>query len=85
MLTQEQSRKYIEQSGVNCPHCNSSNIEGGSMDMNAGNIYQNIWCNDCQDMVAPIAAWGTEPKRSTIGKKERRHRTKTKKQNRRTR
>jgi len=49
MLTQEQSRKYIEQSGVNCPHCNSSNIEGGSMDMNAGNIYQNIWCNDCQE------------------------------------
>lgn len=39
--------KYLQQGGVNCPHCQSQDIEGQEVDINAGRAYQNCDCAAC--------------------------------------
>lgn len=46
-LSEDQIKKYLKQGGVNCPYCGSSNIEGDSFDVDAGNVYQDIRCLEC--------------------------------------
>lgn len=44
MLTQ---REYLAKRGVVCPFCGSDDIEGGSVDIDAGGAFQSISCNTC--------------------------------------
>ena len=46
-LTEEAKKRYLEESGVNCPFCGSSQIEGASVEINAGSAYQPIGCLQC--------------------------------------
>lgn len=43
----EKARRYLELRGLTCPFCGSRDIEGGSMDFEAGEIAQRISCHDC--------------------------------------
>ena len=45
-LTDEQKTKYLENPG-HCPNCGSEQIEGGSIDVEGENAYQQVSCNDC--------------------------------------
>jgi len=47
MLTNEQKDKYINQDGVNCPYCGSRDIEGQSIEVDAGGAFQDISCLRC--------------------------------------
>ena len=40
-------REYVVTGGVQCPHCDSKNIEGGSLDFDAGVATQNMFCYEC--------------------------------------
>lgn len=46
-FTDEQRKKYVAQSGINCPECGSSNIEGGHIEVDAGGAHQEIICKAC--------------------------------------
>jgi len=41
--------KYLEQGGLACPFCGTWDIEGGSMDFDAGEIAQRISCHQCSE------------------------------------
>ena len=41
--------KYLEQGGLECPSCGTWDIEGGSMDFDAGEIAQRISCHQCNE------------------------------------
>ena len=45
----KQAKKYLEQRGLACPFCGSWDIEGGSMDFDAGEIAQRISCHKCDE------------------------------------
>ena len=45
----KQAMKYLEQRGRSCPLCGSSDIEGGSMDFESGEIAQRISCHECNE------------------------------------
>jgi len=45
----KQAKKYLEERGLACPFCNSWDIEGGSMDFEAGEIAQRISCHKCNE------------------------------------
>jgi len=44
-----QAKEYLEQHGLACPFCGSWDIEGGSMDFEAGEIAQRISCHACNE------------------------------------
>lgn len=46
-LSNQSAKDYIEHSGVRCPHCGDENIEGGFIEINAGQARQPISCNAC--------------------------------------
>jgi len=43
----EKATEYLESRGIACPFCDSRDIEGGSMDFDAGEIAQRIACHKC--------------------------------------
>jgi formate dehydrogenase maturation protein FdhE len=45
----KQAKKYLEQRGRSCPLCGSSDIEGGAMDFESGEITQRISCHECNE------------------------------------
>jgi hypothetical protein len=45
----EKAKKYLEQGGLACPLCGSWDIQGGSMDFDAGEIAQRISCHQCSE------------------------------------
>ena len=45
----KQAKKYLQQRGIACPFCGSWDIEGGSMDFQAGEIAQRICCHICNE------------------------------------
>ncbi len=45
----KQAKKYLEQRGLACPFCGSRDIEGGSMNFEAGEIAQKIFCHECDE------------------------------------
>jgi hypothetical protein len=45
----ENAKEYLEQRGLACPFCGSWDIEGGSMDFDAGEIAQRISCHKCHE------------------------------------
>lgn len=47
-LTDEQRKKYIESKGTKCPLCRSDQLEGSSIEIDAGYAWQPITCLDCK-------------------------------------
>jgi formate dehydrogenase maturation protein FdhE len=45
----EKAKEYLEQRGLACPFCGSWDIEGDSMDFEAGEIAQRISCHECNE------------------------------------
>ena len=45
----EKAKEYLEHRGLACPFCDSRDIEGGSMDFEAGEIAQRISCHECNE------------------------------------
>jgi hypothetical protein len=45
----KQAKKYLKQRGIICPFCGSWDIEGASMDFEAGEIAQRISCHECNE------------------------------------
>lgn len=45
-LTPEQKAKYLKHS-YHCPNCGTDQIEGGDIDMDNGQMWQNIHCLEC--------------------------------------
>ena len=45
----KQAKKYLEQRALACPFCGSWDIEGGSMNFEAGEIAQRISCHKCNE------------------------------------
>ncbi|MGA8224834.1 MAG: hypothetical protein WB780_24540 [Candidatus Acidiferrales bacterium] len=45
----EKAKEYLAQGGFACPFCDSRDIEGGSMDFDAGEIAQRISCHECSE------------------------------------
>ena len=45
----KQAKKYLEQHGLVCPFCGTWDIEGGSMDFEAGEIAQRSSCHECNE------------------------------------
>lgn len=43
----KKAKAYIKKGGMVCPICGSSNISGGSFDMEEAGIYQYCVCFDC--------------------------------------
>ena len=43
----KQAKKYLEQRGSACPFCGSWDIEGGSMDFEAGALAPRLSCHNC--------------------------------------
>jgi transposase-like protein len=44
-----EAKEYLEHHGLACPFCGSWDIEGGSMDFEAGEIAQRISCHECNE------------------------------------
>jgi len=47
MLTQDQINNYLTRRGASCPACYSENIEGSSVEIDAGGASQEIYCLEC--------------------------------------
>ena len=65
----EQANEYLEQHGLVCPFCGSWDIEGGSMDFDAGEIAQRISCHNCGERwtdVYKLAAVGDSDSGATL-------------------
>lgn len=39
--------QYIRSKGITCPFCGGDSIEGGFVEIDAGNAFQEIACNQC--------------------------------------
>jgi len=46
-LTEQQAKQYVESDGVRCPFCGSDDIEGESITVDAGRVYQRVLCQVC--------------------------------------
>ena len=46
--TKANATKYIAHGGVSCPRCGDGSIEGGSVEIDQGIAWQNVWCTACQ-------------------------------------
>jgi len=46
-LTDKQKKEYVDSDGVHCPYCHSTDIEGGSVNVDAGTAWQEISCIEC--------------------------------------
>jgi hypothetical protein len=57
----EKGKSYLEKKGVCCPFCGSRNIEGDSVEIDAGGAYQDVRCLRCE------AEWTDEYKLVSVG------------------
>ncbi len=48
-MQMKQAKKYLEHRGLACPSCGPRDIEGGSMNFEAGEIAQKISCHKCDE------------------------------------
>jgi hypothetical protein len=48
-MNPEKAKEYLEHRGLGCPFCGSWDIEGGSMDFDAGEIAQRGSCHECNE------------------------------------
>ena len=48
-LTPEKAKAYIDSEGSTCPYCGSTDISGGSLEVDAGVVTQTMSCDDSCD------------------------------------
>ena len=64
MLTQDQIDNYVTRSGVSCPVCYCDQIEGDTMQVDAGSAWQDVTCTKCgetwTDVYSPVTAISNE-------------------------
>lgn len=41
-------RRYVKCGGICCPFCGGGNIEGGPVEIDGGDAWQEITCADCE-------------------------------------
>lgn len=41
------NQEYIDQGGTKCPYCNSYDIEGQEINIDAGSVWQDVICHQC--------------------------------------
>ena len=41
------NQQYIDNGGTQCPYCNSHDIEGQEVNIDAGSAWQDVTCNHC--------------------------------------
>lgn len=41
------NQQYIDNEGTQCPYCNSHDIEGQEVNIDAGSAWQDVSCNAC--------------------------------------
>ena len=41
------TEEYVAKKGLVCPHCGSTDIEGGHVVIDEGKAYQKVGCNEC--------------------------------------
>ena len=46
-LTEENAQDYLRCGGLGCPFCQSDQIEGGSVEVEAGSAGQDMQCGKC--------------------------------------
>lgn len=46
-MNPQKAQHYLEKRGLACPCCGSWDIEGGSLDFEAGEIVQEVSCHEC--------------------------------------
>lgn len=52
--------EYVRIGGVRCPHCRSEDIEGGQFEVEAGDVWQPVWCRACGQKwedIYKLAGW----------------------------
>ena len=49
-LTRRQAAAYVKDGWAHCPYCKSENIEGGSVDIEGNEAFQEVTCNDCESV-----------------------------------
>jgi|HubBroStandDraft_4_1064222.scaffolds.fasta_scaffold2483032_1 hypothetical protein len=63
-LSDEQKQQYLLIGGVRCPYCGSEDIQGESVEINAGEAVQEVNCNACDgqwyDIYALVRVEGIE-------------------------
>ena len=47
MTDRAREEMYISRCGVHCPVCDSDDIEGGPVEIDAGYASQEVMCNNC--------------------------------------
>lgn len=47
MITKAMEKKYLDRRGVECPFCESSDIEGQEINIDGGGAWQEVSCNTC--------------------------------------
>lgn len=46
-LTNEQAQNYLKNRGSSCPFCGSDQIQGDSVEVHDGRVYQSVQCLKC--------------------------------------
>ena len=41
------NQQYIDNGGTKCPYCNSHDIEGREVNIDAGSAWQDVICHQC--------------------------------------
>lgn len=49
-MTQLTDQEYVNKGGGCCPYCQSANIEGDSIDIDANIAWQEVRCLDCEQI-----------------------------------
>ena len=47
-LTKAETDRYVKDGGVNCPYCQSDQIEGDGVEVDAGRAWQEMFCPNCE-------------------------------------
>ena len=47
-LTSMKKEEYVRNGGTKCPFCFKKNIEGGHIEVDAGEAFQEVQCHDCE-------------------------------------
>ena len=48
-ITPEKQAEYINANGGMCPFCGSGDIEGGPVEIDGCEAWQNVSCHDCEE------------------------------------
>jgi cytochrome c5 len=56
-LTKKKIKDYVAGDGIRCPHCHSSDLDGGPVEVDAGEATQEVTCNACHEEWIDFSSW----------------------------